>query len=51
VLGIIMLLHSFGFAVPEYVSPVATFTIIGFFFWKSKLSLASGGARRVSRRI
>ena len=39
VLGIIMILHSFGFKVPEYVSPLATFTIIGFFFWKSKVHL------------
>ena len=35
VLGIIMILHSFGFNIPEYVSPLSTFIIIGFFFWKS----------------
>ena len=35
VLGVIMILHSFGFAVPEYLSPLCTFIIIGFFFWKS----------------
>lgn len=39
VLGIIMLMHSFGFEIPEYTSPLATFIIIGFFFWKSKRSL------------
>ncbi|MBI3888486.1 DUF475 domain-containing protein [Candidatus Nomurabacteria bacterium] len=39
VLGIIMLLHSFGFSIPEYVSPLCTFIIIGFFFWKSKMHL------------
>ena len=39
VLGIIMILHSFGFDIPEYVSPLATFIIIGFFFWKSKLHI------------
>ena len=39
VLGIIMILHSFGFKIPEYVSPLATFIIIGFFFWKSKIHL------------
>ncbi|MEK7190536.1 MAG: DUF475 domain-containing protein [Patescibacteria group bacterium] len=39
VLGIIMILHSFGFTIPEYLSPVLTFIIIGFFFWKSKLHL------------
>jgi hypothetical protein len=41
VLGVIMILHSFGFSLPEYVSPLATFIIIGFFFWKSKMHLNS----------
>ena len=40
VLGIIMILHSFGWRIPEYLSPLATFLIIGFFFWKSKVALA-----------
>jgi hypothetical protein len=39
VLGIIMIMHSFGFKIPEYASPLATFIIIGFFFWKSKLHI------------
>jgi hypothetical protein len=39
VLGIIMILHSFGVKVPEFVSPLATILIIGFFFWKSKIHL------------
>jgi len=39
VLGIIMILHSFHFYIPEYTSPLATFLIIGFFFWKSKVEL------------
>ena len=39
VLGVIMILHSFAWHIPEYVSPLATFIIIGFFFWKSKLHL------------
>jgi hypothetical protein len=39
VLGIIMILHSFGFSVPEWLSPVATFVIIGYFFWKSKIHI------------
>ncbi|MFA6076913.1 MAG: DUF475 domain-containing protein [Candidatus Paceibacterota bacterium] len=39
VLGVIMILHSFGFDIPEYFSPFATFLIIGFFFWKSKIFL------------
>ncbi|HTE49106.1 MAG TPA: DUF475 domain-containing protein [Candidatus Paceibacterota bacterium] len=39
VLGIIMILHSFGFNIPEYASPLATLIIIGFFFLKSKIAL------------
>ena len=39
VLGIVMIMHSFGFNISEYVSPLATFIIIGFFFWKSKMAL------------
>jgi len=39
VLGIIMIAHSFGAYIPEYVSPLATFIIIGFFFLKSKAEL------------
>lgn len=39
VLGLIMILHSFGFDIPEYASPLATFIIIGFFFLKSHTEL------------
>lgn len=39
ILGIIMTLHSFDFHIPEYVSPLATFLIIGFFFFKSRVAL------------
>src|SRR3989339_1597505 len=41
VLGIIMILYSFGFKIPEYLSPLCTFIIIGFFFWKSKMHFNS----------
>ena len=45
-LGIVMLLDSFGFHIPEWFSPVLTFAIIGYFFWKSvrelKISKATG---------
>ena len=34
-LGIIMVLDSFGFIVPNWVSPVITFGVVGFFFFKS----------------
>ncbi|MFA6177314.1 MAG: DUF475 domain-containing protein [Candidatus Paceibacterota bacterium] len=40
VLGIIMILHSFGFSIPEYISPLCTFIIIGFFFWKSRVYIS-----------
>lgn len=39
VLGIIMLMHSFGVRIPEYLSPVLTIAIIAFFFFKSKNAL------------
>ncbi len=34
-LGTIMVLHSFGAHIPEWFSPVLTFAIIGYFFYKS----------------
>ncbi len=38
-LGIIMILDSFGFGIPAWLSPIITFAVVGFFFWKSKLHL------------
>lgn len=38
-LGSIMVLDSFGFHIPSWVSPVTTFLIIGYFFVVSKRSL------------
>ncbi len=35
-LGMFMLLDSFKFHIPHWASPVTTFAIIGFFFWKSQ---------------
>lgn len=35
-LGLIMLLDSLGVYIPSYVSPIITFAIVGYFFWKSK---------------
>ncbi len=35
VLGVLMLGHAFGFDVPAWVSPVATFLIVGYFFVRS----------------
>ena len=34
-LGLIMILHSFHFNIPEWFSPVVTFAVIGYFFYKS----------------
>lgn len=42
VLGIIMILHSFAWHIPEYLSPLATIAIIGFFFWKSHVHIRVG---------
>jgi len=38
-LGIIMVTDAFGFNIPAWCSPVITFAVVGYFFWKSKLSL------------
>jgi hypothetical protein len=38
-LGMIMILDSFGFHIPSWVSPVTTFAIIGYFFFLSKREL------------
>jgi hypothetical protein len=43
-LGVIMLLHSFGFHIPEWVSPIATFVAIGYFFIKSWRELKANPA-------
>jgi len=39
VLGVVMLLHSFGVEVPEWVSPVVTFATVAYFYYKSKLDI------------
>jgi len=36
VLGLIMILDSFTFEIPSWLSPIATFLIVGYFFIKSK---------------
>jgi uncharacterized protein len=40
-LGFIMVLESFGAHIPLWVSPVATFGVVGFFFLKSRLALSA----------
>jgi hypothetical protein len=37
-LGCVMLLNSFGFTIPEWVTPLFTIIIISFFFYKSKVA-------------
>ncbi len=36
-LGTIMIADSFGMHIPSWVSPLTTFGVVGFFFWKSKI--------------
>jgi len=38
-LGIIMVLDSFGIEIPQWVSPVITISVIGYFFYKSRKCL------------
>ena len=40
-LGLIMLLDSFGYHIPEWLSPVITFVVVGYFFLKSKYAQIS----------
>ncbi|MDR3705586.1 MAG: DUF475 domain-containing protein [Paludibacteraceae bacterium] len=37
VLGLIMMADGFGMHIPEWLSPICTFGIVGFFFFKSKI--------------
>jgi hypothetical protein len=39
VLGVIMILDAFGLHIPPWLSPIVTFGIVGYFFYKSKLNL------------
>ncbi len=39
VLGVVMILNSFGFNIPSWFSPVATAVIVGYFFFKSREAL------------
>ena len=42
VLGAVMLFDSFGYHIPEWLSPVSTFLILGYFFWRSHEHLKNG---------
>lgn len=39
ILGIVMITDAFGYHVPQWLSPVATFAVVGYFFWKSRIDL------------
>ncbi|MDO8686725.1 MAG: DUF475 domain-containing protein, partial [Candidatus Berkelbacteria bacterium] len=38
-LGMIMILDSFGFHIPEWLTPVVTVIVVGYFFIKSRSEL------------
>lgn len=40
-LGIVMILESFGFPIPKWVSPLITFAFIGYFFYRSKQEIVN----------
>ncbi len=40
-LGAIMLLDGFGFEIPSWLSPAATFGAVGYFFYKSKRAIVT----------
>jgi len=44
VLGCVMLVHGFGYHVPEWLTPLATFFIVGYFFFKSRWLAKKGRA-------
>ncbi len=43
VLGVIMILDSFKFHIPEWFTPVATVVVVGYFFLKSRSELGQKG--------
>ncbi|MFA5412000.1 MAG: DUF475 domain-containing protein [Candidatus Micrarchaeia archaeon] len=43
-LGSIMVLDSFGFEIPAWLSPIITFAIVGYFYWKSLQKLNGDSA-------
>lgn len=45
-LGIIMLLDSFGYEIPSFVSPLATFGTVGYFFYKSKKEMVLDSVKK-----
>ncbi|MFH0884859.1 MAG: DUF475 domain-containing protein, partial [Candidatus Micrarchaeota archaeon] len=44
-LGAIMILDGFGYHIPAWLSPIVTFAVVGFFFWKSVVHLKKSGGK------
>lgn len=42
-LGLIMLLDSFGIHIPSWLSPLLTFSVVGYFFAKSRKQIVANG--------
>ena len=40
-LGVIMVMNSFQFQIPEWLSPLITFGVVGYFFYRSKIEVKS----------
>lgn len=49
-LGSVMILDSFGFHIPHWVSPMITFVVIGYFFFKSRRALQNGEADKLLKQ-
>jgi hypothetical protein len=49
-LGLIMLLDSFGFHIPSWVSPIITFGVVGFFFFKSTREMPGASEEGVRKQ-
>lgn len=49
-LGVIMLSDAFGAKIPSLLSPIITFAVVGFFFWKSKSEIKEQGAENIDQK-
>ena len=51
VLGAIMIADSFGLEIPAWLSPIVTFGIVGYFFWKSRKEMGYLGFRKKGKAL
>lgn len=49
-LGTVMILDSFGFHIPHWMSPMITFIVIGYFFFKSRRALLNGEVDKLLKK-